>query len=245
MNKLEEFFLESLEWGEAIVESLETNTEDDSLLMQAMFFRRMIDHMHSAKALFNNSDLILIARSVYEGFLNLEYARQEQLCKKWRLYAVILDQKKIDSGKIPPEEVKAAIVEKLDEAEKLFPKDSKGEYPSSWKGRATIYQMAKKLGEPFLTLYREDYDYMSDYHHWGLQSLGGGRYQFDKNGKILKNQAIDEVLLARPLHLMLASFFYMAWTFAYCRSNNKIAKEATQKCLIAREIYLDFMKGNY
>ena len=136
-------------------------------------------------------------------------------------FLTILDQQKIENGMRPPEIVQELIDKNLSRAQEVFKKNNKGEYPPSWRGYVSIYSMAQKVGSPLLELY-EEYRDMSDYHHWGIQSLGGGRYKFDPEGRIFKDHVVDEFIIARCLYLILYSLDICYYPLLSCQVSELI-----------------------
>ncbi|NMY33033.1 hypothetical protein HBR94_16160 [Pseudomonas sp. WS 5412] len=164
---------------------------DDLKYMCQAFFLRQIDHMQSLVLLKESCDAQLISRSMFEGALYLMYASKDaQVATRWRKYCIVLDKQKIDfsdkRGLPVPPEIRAYIDSQLPDCDRLFKRED-GSYAATWRDDESIYSIVKKVG--FERLYDEYYYPMSDYHHWGTESVGK-RFAL-KDGKVYLTKDVE------------------------------------------------------
>ncbi len=199
--------------GLKINENFNPDLNPDINYMCKVFLERQLSQMASLIKLENYDDLILIARSMFEGGLYLVYSKKyPEMCHKWRMYGYVIDIKRIekigDTSTDIPEEVRKNIEDNIDEIDNLF-KKSNGKYHHSWHAPKTIRMIAKELDSEHnvLTLYDKYYSPMSEYHHWGLASLVR-RYKIISTDKIDVLDT-DELKLERlnAMHMAISSLY--------------------------------------
>ena len=208
IKKIKDVCVKVKKVGLKINEKFNPDLNPDLNYMCKVFLERQLSQMASLIKLENYDDLILIARSMFEGGLYLVYSKKyPEMCHKWRMYTYVIDIKRIekigDNSTDIPEEVRKNIEDNIDEVERLFKKNN-GTYHHSWHAPETIRSIATKLDNEHnvLNLYDKYYSRMSEYHHWGVASLVR-RYKICHTDKI-------EVIDTDELKLERINAMYMA-----------------------------------
>jgi hypothetical protein len=161
--------------------TLKGDMSSDMLFMCKSFSERQVSQMASLNLIADRDDVILIARSMFEGALYLCYSMKNNMCRHWRLFSIVIDKQRMERAVLNnehvPDDIKDFINRLLPEADRLF-KDKKGRYFRSWYGDKKIKDLARSVGDDFIYLYDEYYGPMSEYHHWGTASFGK-RYKIE------------------------------------------------------------------
>lgn len=151
--------------------------ENDCAYLCKITLLRQMNHYNSLIILSENfnSDINLIARSIFEGILYFFYLAKDPLkIRQWRLYSVVEVYKSVleaeKSGDKVPSDLKEFVAPYLDEINKVF-LNKKGKYSQSWARGKTIETMSKEV-DKFEDIYLNYYRPLSNYHHWGNSSLG-------------------------------------------------------------------------
>ena len=174
--------------------------------MCKVFLERQLSQIESLIKLDNKDDIILIARSMFEGALYLAYSvKKPEMCKRWRLYTFVIDIERMKKYKIEgkdiPSEIEKKINENKEEVDRLFMLDN-GSYAFTWHGKKSIRKIASEINDEFLRLYDTYYSPMSEYHHWGVASLVR-RYKILNKYEIEENNN-DEIKLEKVKAIMMA-----------------------------------------
>lgn len=191
-----------------ICQTFKGDMHNENLLMCKHFSERQASHIKSLNLLADQDDVILIARSMFEGALYLFHSIRNNTCKNWLLFSVILDKQTMDRaeqmGTPIPDEEKDFIKKMLPEAETIFKIPKKSGYYKTWLCGKTIKDIATNVGDSFSGFYTSHYEPMSDFHHWGTASFGKRYKIYEKSiTKIESPQAQRE--LAGSICMALSS----------------------------------------
>lgn len=201
LEELKKICLEIDSKGQDIFFNLNGDMSNDLNYMCKSFSKRQLAQLKSLVYLYDRDDVILIARSMFEGALYLSYSfKNNEMSRRWRLFAFVHDIKRINNGEAAPDEVKELIDKYAPEIDDLFKKNN-GDYERNWYGNKSIKQIARDTGEDFVQLYDKYYSQMSEYHHWTTSSFGK-RYKLD-SGSIIETES-EEVKLERANSICMA-----------------------------------------
>ena len=206
LNNLEKICLELESVGQEFFSDLDGNMENDLHFMCKSFSKRQLSQLKSLIRLKEQDDVILIARSMFEGALYLSYCiKHPEMSRRWRLFSFVLDIQRIENGESAPNEVKELIKQFTPEVNQLFKKKN-GSYERSWYGNKSIKQVARDTAEDFVQLYEKYYSPMSEYHHWATASFGK-RYKLELNSLIEINSNQVKLERANSICMALSSIF--------------------------------------
>ena len=189
--------------------------ENDCAYLCKLSFLRQIDHMRAVIMLAKerNSDVGLIVRSMFEGVLQFFHlAKDESLLREWRLYACVVVARQteeiIGNSKEVPEDVQQALMPFQKEIDAKY-RNKQGKFHISWKKGKSIKDLCKGT-DKFDYLYDEYYKYLSDYHHWGHESLAI-HYQIAESENDVVQRIGQEkmVFISKSLNLALSCLFSM------------------------------------
>ncbi|MFC4298396.1 DUF5677 domain-containing protein [Castellaniella hirudinis] len=202
LKKLNEIAKEIDILGKEVYPELQGDMRDDFHFMCKSFLKRQLTQLGSLVLLEDRDDVILIARSMFEGSLYLSYSlKDKEMCRRWRLFSCVVDIKRMDKSDDPiPEDVVKIIDSLRPEVDKLFKKEN-GEYQWNWYGDKSIKKIANLVDSHYLYLYETYYSPMSEYHHWATAAFGK-RYRLD--GSEVVEMHSDEVKLERSSALCMA-----------------------------------------
>jgi hypothetical protein len=173
---------------EEMTSGIECSEENHLGFMALCFLSKQIDHARSVLALIPSRDAVLIARSMIEGLAQLLWAasKPDVLPLQWRAFVWVHDwrflQEKEKNGEGVDEARRIIIDDALREfGEPFLKKKEKGTrdsggimsddpYHDNWRAGYTIKNICKDVeGEDMYDLL---YGPFSDWHHWGVASLG-------------------------------------------------------------------------
>lgn len=151
--------------------SLEGDMSDEVQKVCLFFCIRQTNHMRNLIKIFNQNDVMLIARSMLEGViyqLAMLPDKKNTLMEQWQLFPCVMDIKNMDRGDDmqPQDELTVEFYKKNRlRIEELFKKNN-GEWYRKWTTKQTIRELAYIAGEPLLKWYDIFYAELSEYHHW-------------------------------------------------------------------------------
>ena len=188
--------------GKEIYSDLNGDMGNDLNYMCKCFLKRQLTQLRSLILLKDEDDVILIARSMFEGSLYLAYSMKNiEMARRWRLFSLVVDMQRIqNSEEEVPENVADMIENFKPEVDLLFKKDN-GDYHKNWYGNKTIKKIARAVDDQYVYLYDTYYSPMSEYHHWATAAFGK-RYKLESN-EIIETRS-DEVKLERVNALCMA-----------------------------------------
>ncbi|OBV41605.1 hypothetical protein ASR47_10378 [Janthinobacterium psychrotolerans] len=211
--------------------------KNDLHFMCKIFSKRQAEQLKSLNILSENNynDLILVARSMFEGSIYLANSiKDKDMCLRWRLYSVLHDKKRMDKEGNAPPEIVDMINKWLPEIDRLFKKKN-GEYQKNWHGK-TIKDLAANAGDEFLHFYNNYYSLMSEYHHWDTAAFGK-RYKINEN--YIDEIKSEEVELERVLAMSMA----LSSAFATFNLSQKILNSTRNEKLAGLESELKNIPG--
>lgn len=241
LNSLLSISSQTYEIGQKISDNLKPNLSNDNHFMCKSFCERQLSQMESLIKLYSCDDVILIARSMFEGALYLFYSmKYDDMCYRWRMFAILIDKQRMDkciaNNENVPKEVELFINQNITEIDRLF-KKSNGKYHNKWYGQKTIREIAESSDEEFLRLYDKYYSKMSEYHHWGAASFGKRN---TINANILEKTNSDEVKLERANAITMA----ISSLYSSLKISSLILKaDANNKLLMELESMLKNIKN--
>ncbi len=167
--------------------NIKIHHEDNIGFIGMCFLSKQIDHLKAIVKLTPSKDTQLIARSMIEGMCQLFWADKDEMrAIRWRAFASINDwrsmEKSIRKGQAIPENQRIEVNSRLEQYENIFIKPkykelkSEGKtiprdpYHYNWRCRISIKSICKDVGAS--DLYDQLYGSYSDWHHWGVGSLG-------------------------------------------------------------------------
>lgn len=149
--------------------SFQKNDRLDRLITYFMF--KQLDHAHSVLKLDPSTDVALISRTMIDGVINLSWIMEEpdKRAKDWFDFSVMSDftllERKEKNGSTISTSDREEIKKNYDDY-KLSKKG--GPHPNFRCGKS-LKNIADS--DDKLKGYYESYGYMSDWAHWGVQSL--------------------------------------------------------------------------
>ncbi len=190
LNLLKEMCRQAETAGQEILIDLKGDMANDLHYMCKIFLKRQLSQLRSVILLQDNDDVILIARSMFEGALYLSYSiKNIDMSRRWRLFGLLIDKQRIANGEEAPDELIKFLKKHMPEVDSLFKKEN-GSYEKYWYGNKSIKQIANEVDPIFVELYEKYYSPMSEYHHWGTAAFGK-RYILDLNNIV--ETGTDEV----------------------------------------------------
>ncbi|MND92914.1 hypothetical protein D3C80_850880 [compost metagenome] len=170
--------------GSEIYDNLKGDMRDDLQYMCMSFAKRQLSQLRSLIRLEDSDDIILIARSMFEGGVYLSYSfKNKEMCRRWRLYCCVVDIQRMENDETSvdsmPEEVRSLLESLRPEVDSFFKKPN-GAYDKYWYGNTSIKNIAQSVDNNLLYFYNKYYSPMSEYHHWATAAFGK-RYKIDGN----------------------------------------------------------------
>lgn len=162
--------------------------EDDYAFMALCFLSKQVEHSHSIILLREHRDATLIARTMIEGVVQLQWARKARAKRglQWRAFALISDWRLLQARRQPGEAHDPEMESNIERALQLH-----GDHFLTKKARDARTQGQPMPADPYFTtwrcgtslrdifaesdlrsVYKGHYDRISDWHHWGVTSLG-------------------------------------------------------------------------
>ncbi|TVL10542.1 hypothetical protein AYI82_05845 [Shewanella algae] len=193
--------------GQEIYSEFNGDMSDDLQYMCKSFSKRQLAQLRSLVLLEGNDDVILIARSMFEGSLYLSYSfKNKEMCRRWRLFCCVVDIQRIESSdEVVPEGVKKQLESLKPDIDRLFKKEN-GEYHRNWYGNKSIKKIAFLVDDQYLRLYETYYSPMSEYHHWATAAFGK-RYRLEGSEIVETNTEEVKLERANAMCMALSSIF--------------------------------------
>lgn len=168
---------------------IEIQASDAFGFMAAAFFYRQRAHLDSLVRLGDSRDVILVARTMFEGSQLLLWASIDKArAEDWQLFQIIENWRRVREALGRGEVIDLKLVQRVDGALRLHCdrfRDAKSEdgYRRHWRHRAdSIKRIYESTGDDSGDLY-DLYVQLSDWNHWGIQSVSEALYPQD-NGPI-------------------------------------------------------------
>lgn len=153
---------------------------DDFGFMTLNFLNKQLDHAESLLLLIPRRDTSLIARTMFEGLIQLLWAYQDakDRGRQWRAFALVhdwrLSRAEAAAGREVDEIHRRRIENGLAEFGQIFLKRKSSRrddpYHDSWRAGTQLKDMASAIGGA--DQYDELYVSMSDWAHWGPGGFG-------------------------------------------------------------------------
>jgi hypothetical protein len=200
------------------------------MLMAYLFTERQIRHTESFSLLKDQSDKLLISRTMFEGALFLAFAikrKENEIADKWKLHFYTQWIDSINDKDLPPE-MRHQIEINRNDIDRFFRKEINGQvvYSSKWIS-TNIHDIALCLDNACKSMYDNYYRPMAEYHHWSSLSLFEYSHVNDGDeGSMIKRiiGAINAYLISIFSTLLVAKIFLTLFDQKSCEGIKRLKK---------------------
>lgn len=187
--------------------SIQKNSHLDRLMTYFLF--KQLDHACSVMKLDPSADIILIARIMIEGVLNLDWVlkKPDERAQSWFDYACVHDhnllQYKIANGFNVSDADREKVTATYEANSPKFRIKGKNKLYDNFRCGHTLSQLADECE---LKDFYDFYKVFSDWVHWGSPSL---QYMFKNDGTKLSYYESDHVYREQSLRMAILSLHHI------------------------------------